>query len=327
MTVSRSVLVFLLSGIAALAVFPWVGESFYIELVMRMMIFGIFAMSLDLLIGFTGLVSFGHAAFFGLAGYLLAIVTPESGPVSIWLALPVCLAGAAAAALVIGWFSVRTSGIYFIMLTLAFAQMLFYFFNENSALGGSDGIFIFYKPTITIAGFTLLDLDNHYSFYYFILGSLIASYLFLRMLLNSPFGQVIRGIRANEGRTRALGYATFRYKLVSFVIAGTIAGYAGFLEGVHGGIMSPAHLGWHESGLVMMMVILGGMGTLYGAVLGAFAMVFLQDWFQDVTEHWLLLMGGFVIAVVLFLPHGIAGLLNQISGLLTRTRQGERKNE
>ena len=327
MTVSRSVLVFLLSGIAALAVFPWVGESFYIELVMRMMIFGIFAMSLDLLIGFTGLVSFGHAAFFGLAGYLLAIVTPESGPVSIWLALPLCLAGAAAAALVIGWFSVRTSGIYFIMLTLAFAQMLFYFFNENSALGGSDGIFIFYKPTITIAGFTLLDLDNHYSFYYFILGSLIASYLFLRMLLNSPFGQVIRGIRANEGRTRALGYATFRYKLVSFVIAGTIAGYAGFLEGVHGGIMSPAHLGWHESGLVMMMVILGGMGTLYGAVLGAFAMVFLQDWFQDVTEHWLLLMGGFVIAVVLFLPHGIAGLLNQISALLTRTRQGERKNE
>jgi branched-chain amino acid transport system permease protein len=327
MIVSRSVLVFLLSGIAGLAVFPWVGESFYIELVMRMMIFGIFAMSLDLLIGFTGLVSFGHAAFFGLAGYMLAIVTPESGPVSIWLALPLCLAGAATAALVIGWFSVRTSGIYFIMLTLAFAQMMFYFFNENSALGGSDGIFIFYKPTISIAGFTLLDLDNHYSFYYFILGSLIASYLFLRMLLNSPFGQVIRGIRANEGRTRALGYATFRYKLVSFVIAGTLAGYAGFLEGVHGGIMSPAHLGWHESGLVMMMVILGGMGTLYGAVLGAFAMVFLQDWFQDVTEHWLLLMGGFVIAVVLFLPHGIAGLVHQLSGLLTRTRQGERNHE
>ncbi|MFC1681692.1 branched-chain amino acid ABC transporter permease [Pseudomonadota bacterium] len=327
MNVSRSVIVFLLCGVAALVVYPWVGESFYIELVMRMMIFGIFAMSLDLLIGFTGLVSFGHAAFFGLAGYILAIVTPESGPVSIWVALPLCLAGTAFAALVIGWFSVRTSGIYFIMLTLAFAQMLFYFFNENSALGGSDGIFIFYKPTITIAGFTLLDLDNHFSFYYFVLGSLIASYLFLRVLLNSPFGQVIRGIRANEARTRALGYATFRYKLVSFVIAGTLAGFAGFLEGVHGGIMSPAHLGWHESGLVMMMVILGGMGTIYGAVFGAFAMVYLQDWFQDLTEYPLLLMGGFVIAVVLFLPHGIAGLVHQISSLLSGARSGAKDNE
>lgn len=327
MIVPRPVLVFLLFGLAGLTAFPWVGESFYIELVMRMMIFGIFAMSLDLLIGFTGLVSFGHAAFFGLAGYLLAIVTPESGPVSIWLALPVCLLGAASAALVIGWFSVRTSGIYFIMITLAFAQMLYYFFNENSDLGGSDGIFIFYKPTITIAGFTLLDLDNHYTFYYFVLFSLVAAYLFLRILLNSPFGQVIRGIRANEARTRALGFATFRYKLVSFVIAGTLAGYAGFLEGVHGGIMSPAHLGWHESGLVMMMVILGGIGTLYGPVLGAFAMVFLQDWFQDLTEHWLLLMGGFVIAVVLFLPHGIAGLVQQISDLLSGDRSRTPDNE
>ena len=327
MVVPRPVLVFLLLGFAGLTVFPWVGESFYIELVMRMMIFGIFAMSLDLLIGFTGLVSFGHAAFFGLAGYLLAIVTPESGPVSIWLALPVCLLGTALAALVIGWFSVRTSGIYFIMITLAFAQMLFYFFNENSALGGSDGIFIFYKPTIAVAGSTLLDLDSRFTFYYFVLSSLVASYLLLRILLSSPFGQVIRGIRANEARTRALGFATFRYKLVSFIIAGTLAGYAGFLEGVHGGIMSPAHLGWHESGLVMMMVILGGMGTLYGPVLGAFAMVYLQDWFQDITEHWLLLMGGFVIAVVLFLPHGIAGLVHQISSLLSRAKGGAPDHE
>lgn len=312
----RAVSIMLALAVVALGVFPFVGESFYVSLVMRMMILGIFAMSLDLLIGYTGLVSFGHAAFFGFAGYILAIVTPESGPVSIWVALPLCLAGAALAALVIGWFSVRTSGIYFIMITLAFAQMFYYYFNENTDLGGSDGIFIFYKPTVALGGITLLDLDEHYTLYYFILAGLIGSYLVLRIILRSPFGQVIRGIRANEARTRALGFATFRYKLVSFVIAGTLAGFAGFLEGLHTGIMSPAHLGWHESGTVMMMVILGGIGTLYGPVLGAFAMVFLQDWFQELTEHWLLLMGGFVIAVVLFLPHGIAGVIHTVSARL-----------
>ncbi len=314
MTHSRPLLAFLILAVAALAAFPLFGDEFYQELVMRLMIMGIFAMSLDMLIGFTGLVSFGHAAFFGLSGYMLAIVTPEAGPVSIWIALPFCLAVTALAALVIGWFSVRTSGIYFIMITLAFAQMFFYYFNENQDLGGSDGIFIFYKPTIMIGDFQLLDLNNHYTFYYFVLVSLVLSYLVLSIILKAPFGQVIRGIHANEARTRALGFNTQHYKLVSFVIAGTLAGFAGFLEANHGGIMSPAHLGWHESGTVMMIVILGGMGTLYGPVLGAFAMGFLQDYFQELwSDHWLLLMGVFVIAVVLFLPNGIAGLFARLT--------------
>ena len=315
MTHSRPLLAFLILAVAALAAFPLFGDEFYQELVMRLMIMGIFAMSLDMLIGFTGLVSFGHAAFFGLSGYMLAIVTPEAGPVSIWIALPFCLAVTALAALVIGWFSVRTSGIYFIMITLAFAQMFFYYFNENQDLGGSDGIFIFYKPTIMIGDFQLLDLNNHYTFYYFVLVSLVLSYLVLSIILKAPFGQVIRGIHANEARTRALGFNTQHYKLVSFVIAGTLAGFAGFLEANHGGIMSPAHLGWHESGTVMMIVILGGRGTLYGPVLGAFAMGFLQDYFQELwSDHWLLLMGVFVIAVVLFLPNGIAGLFARLTG-------------
>ncbi len=315
MSHSRPLLAFLILAVAALAAFPLFGDEFYQELVMRLMIMGIFAMSLDMLIGFTGLVSFGHAAFFGLSGYMLAIVTPEAGPVSIWIALPFCLAVTALAALVIGWFSVRTSGIYFIMITLAFAQMFFYYFNENQDLGGSDGIFIFYKPTIMIGDFQLLDLNNHYTFYYFVLVSLVLSYLVLSIILKAPFGQVIRGIHANEARTRALGFNTQHYKLVSFVIAGTLAGFAGFLEANHGGIMSPAHLGWHESGTVMMIVILGGMGTLYGPVLGAFAMGFLQDYFQELwSDHWLLLMGVFVIAVVLFLPNGIAGLFARLTG-------------
>ena len=313
MTHSRSLLALLFLLLAGLTIFPVFGDEFYQELVTHLMIMGIFAMSLDLLIGFTGLVSFGHAAFFGLSGYMLAIITPETEPVSIWIALPFCLLVTGVAALVIGWFSVRTSGIYFIMITLAFAQMFYYYFNENQHLGGSDGIFIFHKPAIFIGDFQLLDLNNPQSFYYFVLVSLIVSYLILSVILQAPFGQVIRGIHANETRTRALGFNTHRYKLISFVIAGTLAGFAGFLEANAGGIISPAHLGWHESGTIMMVVILGGMGTLYGPVLGAFAMGFLQDYFQEIwSAHWLLLFGIFIIVVVLFLPTGIAGLFSQI---------------
>ena len=311
---SRSLLALTYLFLTGLIIFPIFGDEFYQELVIRMMIMGIFAMSLDLLIGYTGLVSFGHAAFFGLSGYMLAIITPETGPVSIWLALPFCLLITAFAALIIGWFSVRTSGIYFIMITLAFAQMFYYYFNENQSLGGSDGIFIFYKPAIFFGNFQLLDLNNPQNFYYFVLFSLIVSYLTLSIILQAPFGQVIRAIHANEKRTRALGYNTQHYKLISFVIAGTLAGFAGFLEANAGGIVSPAHLGWHESGTIMMVVILGGMGTLYGPVLGAFAMGFLQDYFQELwSAHWLLLLGIFIIAIVLFLPNGIAGLFGQMA--------------
>lgn len=313
MTHSRTLMIFLLAAVAALAAFPWVGQEYYVDLAVKLMILGIFAMSLDLLIGFTGLISFGHAAFFGLSGYLLAIVTPDSGPATLWYALLVCLAGSAIVAFLIGWISVRTSGIYFIMITLAFAQMLFYYFNENADLGSSDGIFIFFKPTPSIGSFTLFDLDNHKTLYYFVLASLIGSYLLLSTLLKAPFGQVIKGIRANEARTRALGYATQRYKLASFVISGTLAGFAGFLEATHTGFVSPAHLGWHESGTALIIVIFGGMGTLYGPVLGAFTMVLIEEWFQELTEHWLLLMGVFVIFVVIFLPHGVAGLVTQLT--------------
>jgi len=293
-----------------LAMGPMLFEAYYKELVMHMMVLGIFAMSLDLLIGYTGLVSFGHAAFFGLAGYLLAIVTPDDQPISMFLSLPICLAGAALAALVIGWFSVRTTGIYFIMITLAFAQMLFYYFNENQELGGSDGIFIFNKPLFGWGDVQLLDLTNPDNVYYIILVSLIGSYFLLRTILNAPFGKVIKGIKANEHRTRALGFNTQRYKLVTFVIAGTMAGFAGYLEAVTTGIISPGHLHWHLSGEVMMLVILGGMGTLFGPVLGAFTLSLLRDNFQDLTEHWHLFQGIFVIMIVLLLPNGIASLAN-----------------
>jgi branched-chain amino acid transport system permease protein len=312
MSMPRVVALLHVAAVGALAIFPWMGGEFYVDLVVRLMILSIFAVSLDLLVGHTGLVSFGHAAFFGLAGYVLASVTPDTGPISLWYALGCCLTVSAIAALAIGWFSVRTSGIYFIMITLAFAQMLYYFFSESSLFGGSDGIFVFFRPRITIGAIEIFDLNDPLVFYYFVLASLATSYALLATILRAPFGQVLRGIRVNEGRTRALGYATQRYKLVSFVIAGTLAGLAGFLEATHTGYVSPGHLGWHESGTALIVVILGGMGTLYGPVLGAFAFGLLQNWFQDVTEHWLLAMGVFVILVVLLMPGGIAGMARRL---------------
>ncbi len=313
----------LLLALLLLAIFPFAGSDYYVELVVRMMIFGIFAMSLDLLIGFTGLVSFGHAAFFGLAGYILAIVTPEASGVSLFWSLPLSILVAGLAAAVIGWFSVRTTGIYFIMITLAFAQMLFYYFQEAVEWGGSDGMFLFFRPTVAIGDTVLLDLEQNRIFYYVVLFILVASYLFLKQLLNSPFGQVIKGIKANESRTRAIGYATFYYKWVSFIIAGMLAGLAGYLEVVHTGTISPGHLAWHESGIVIMVVVLGGLGTLYGPVIGTFVFMLLQDSLQDYIDHWLLIMGILVVLIALFLPNGVTGFFSRLLHRFTTGNRSE----
>ena len=306
----RSVLI---TMVIVLAAGPFYLGNYYTELVIHMMVLGIFAMSLDLLIGYTGLVSFGHAAFFGLSGYILAIVTPEEFGAGIWWTLPVCLAVCAFASAIIGWFSVRTSGIYFIMITLAFAQMLFFYFNENTDLGGSDGMFISNKPLVTVGDFPLFDLAEIQTMYYFVLVCMLGIYFFLKTLLASPFGQVIKGIKANEHRTNALGFNTQHYKLMAFVIAGTLAGFAGYLEAASTGIVSPGYLHWHQSGGVMMLVILGGMGTLYGPIFGAFVLELLRSFFQDTTDHWHLYQGIFIILVVLLLPNGVASILNKIS--------------
>ncbi len=306
----------LLLALLALALFPLFGSSYYVGLLTRILILGILAMSLDLLIGFTGLVSFGHAAFYGVGAYAFAIAFQDAGVIHLWQALPLSLAAAALAALVIGWISIRTSGIYFIMITLAFAQMFFYFFFESPRFGGDDGIFLFLKPVLTFGSQDLLNLEKEIHFYYFTLGCMALAYLFLAMILRAPFGRVITAIRANEHRVRALGYATNRYKLVSFVIAGTLAGLAGFLEATHTGYINPAYMSWHESGVVIAIVILGGMGTLYGPLLGAFIVVLLQTFLPDLTSHWQLLFGGIVIAVVLFLPHGVASLFPSSAALV-----------
>jgi branched-chain amino acid transport system permease protein len=305
----RPILLLLVVAAVALALVPLVGERFHVQLTTQMMVLAVFAMSLDLLVGFTGLVSFGHAAFYGLAGYSLAIVSRDLGLVSMWATLPMTLIACGIAAALIGWLSIRTSGIYFIMVTLAFAQMLYYFFNDARQFGGSDGLYINTRPRLAVGDVTLIDLQSRTTFFYVTLAVLLASILFLQGLLRAPFGRVIAAIRVNEQRTRALGFPVARYKLASFIIAGILAGLAGYLGAAQFGYVNPAHLGWRESGRVLMVVILGGSGTLFGPVIGAFVLVLLEDLLSSLTEHWLLIMGGFVIAVVLLLPNGIAGLL------------------
>ena len=314
----RPVLVLLLLACAVLATLPLFADRFHMQLATQMMVLAIFALSLDLLVGFTGLVSFGHAAFFGLAGYSLAILTRDAGLTSMLVTLPVSLAACALAALAIGWLSIRTSGIYFIMVTLAFSQMIYFFFNDARGFGGSDGMYVNTKPKLAFGEWVLLDLQNRTTLYYAVFVALVGTFLLLRILLRSPFGQVINAVRINENRTRALGYPVQRYKLASFVVAGILAGLAGYLGAAQFGYVNPALIGWRESGKVLIVVVLGGAGTLWGPVLGAFVLILLEDALSAVTEHWLLLMGGFVIGIVLYLPGGLAGIVLRLTDAASR---------
>jgi branched-chain amino acid transport system permease protein len=308
----RGINIALALGGLALAAFPLVpmeGRDFYLQMLTQMMILAIFAMSLDLLQGVTGLVSLGHAAYFGLAGYALAFLTPADTPISLWWSLPVAALGAALAALVIGFFVVRTHGIYFIMVTMAFAQMVYFLFFDNKALGGSDGIYVNFKPHALIAGWDGIDLENKATFFYLTLAVLAGVYLFLRRLLFSPFGRALAGIRANEHRMRAVGYGTYGYKLTAFTLAGGLAGIAGYLWAAQTGYVNPELMGFHMSAHAIMMVILGGMGNFAGAIVGAFAFEYTLHLFKDITKHWQLLMGSFIVLVVVFAPRGLLGLL------------------
>ena len=306
---NRALVIGLSVGVALLVAFPFIGDRFYVQFVTKILIMAIFAGSLNLLVGYTGLVSLGHAAFFGVAGYIVALYSPDTHAASFWTSLLLAVSGAALMALIIGTMVLRTSGIFFIMATLAFAEMLFYVFHDTAIAGGSDGIYIYERPVLMIGNWQPLDLAHSGHFYYLVLALSIGVTLFMRTILRSPFGQVIAGIRVNEHRMRALGFHTFRYKLVCFVIAGGIAGLAGYLAAVQFGVVNPEMLGWHLSWSVLMMVILGGMGTLIGPILGAFSMMFLEEIFQTMTKHWQLLIGAVIVLVALFLPRGVAGLL------------------
>jgi branched-chain amino acid transport system permease protein len=309
----------LVMALLGLALFPALGATdFYKEMVTRMMILAIFAMSLDLLQGVTGLVSLGHAAYFGLAGYALAFLTPEGSAVSIWWTLPLAVLASSLAALIIGFFVVRTHGIYFIMVTMAFAQMVYFLFFDNKGLGGSDGLYINFKPSTSIFGMSTFDLDNKNHFYYFTLVIMLAAYALLRYVLKSPMGRTLAGIRMNEHRMKAIGYNTFGYKLFAFTVAGGLAGLAGYLHGAQSGFVNPELMGFHMSAHAIMMLILGGMGNFAGAIVGAFSFEILLSLFKDLPnglgKHWQLWMGIFIVLIVIFAPRGLMGLWSPRTG-------------
>ena len=303
----------LVAAILLLAAFPLAGATFYTELVTKVMILAIFALSLDLLGGFTGLVSFGHAAFYGIGAYALGLLAPKYEAASLWTTLPAAILAAGFAALLVGAFVVRVKGVYFIMVTLAFAQMFYFIFHDTKFGRGSDGISMNFKPTAAIGGFVPFDLANATHVYYFVFAALALVFVFLRVILRSAFGRALSGIRSNEHRMRSLGFPVYRYKLASFAIAGALAGLAGYLSALQFGFVNPELLSWHQSGNVLLMLILGGFGNLYGAVAGAVAFVALQEVYSALTVRWQLLLGTTIILLVIFLPGGLSSLAGRLA--------------
>lgn len=308
---------------AALALYPLFAGGYSIDLVTKIMIYAIFALSLELLVGTTGLVCFGQAAFFGIGAYSAVLLSPQTdAPSLLWL-LPVCVLAAAGYALAVGALSLRTQGAYFIMVTLAFAQMAYYVVHDTPLGGGTDGIYLNMKPVLG----SLLDLDKSLTLYGLTLALLAGVFGFLGLLGRSTFGRALAGIRVNEQRMRATGFSTYPYKLAAFTISGGIAGLAGFLFAVKDGFVNPEMMSWHLSGAVLIMIILGGLGHLRGALIGAFAFALLQEFFKseavfgDFSKHWHLGLGLSIIASVVFLPRGLVGVPGQVRARL-RGRRG-----
>lgn len=298
----------------ALALLPAVLSPYLQDLVVKITVYAIFALSLELLVGTTGLVSLGHAAFLGIGAYVTVLGTGDRGAQSVLWLLPAAVLASAVYALFVGALSLRTKGVYFIMVTLAFAQMAYFVFHDTKLGGGSDGIFLYTKPVIELGGKALLDLDDKRHLYYLVWAALVGTYALLALIGRSRFGHALAGIRVNEQRMRAAGFATYGYKLAAFVIAGALAGLAGFLLAAKDGAVNPELLSWHESGAVLLMIILGGLGSLRGAVIGAVAFTLLKELFQSeallgvLATRWQLTLGLTIIAFVALLPQGLIGL-------------------
>ena len=315
---SRSGILLLLAAIFFVLLPPvssMLGEEYLISFFSRILIYALAAVSLDLILGYGGMVSLGHAAFFGMGAYgvgFLAFHYQESTPflfgiegtTNALFSWPFAMVFSAILAAIIGALSLRTSGVYFIMITLAFAQMLYYLFVSLEAYGGDDGLSLWSRNTLGP-----LDLSDDTVFYYVCMAALCA-FLFLSWrLVHSRFGQVIRGIRENELRMQTLGYATWRYQLVCFIIAGAGAGLAGALMANQSEFVSPGLMHWTHSGEILVMVLLGGMGTLFGPVLGATVFLLMEDILAAYTEHWMVFLGPFLIIIVLFARRGLYGLI------------------
>jgi branched-chain amino acid transport system permease protein len=296
----------------ALLAFPAAFGRYPVKLLQEILIWGIYAMSLDLLMGYAGMVSFGHSAFFGVGGYVAALALTGSGGGAGGSvgALLLPAAAAALAALVIGFFATRVRGVYFIMLTLAFSQMLYAYAFQTSWLGAEDGINGVPRPALLGT-----PLGDGYAFHVYVVAIAAGAALFLWRVVRSPFGHVLAGIHENEARMEAVGYPVRRHKLLAFVLGGTLAGLAGSLYAQFSGSMTPDALFWKTSGEGLLMVILGGTGTLGGAVLGAAAFILLQSLVSTYTERWMLILGAIFVLFVLFAPGGIVGAIRGRIGL------------
>jgi branched-chain amino acid transport system permease protein len=301
-----------------LALYPLVAGAYGIDFVTKTMIFALLGLSLELLVGSSGLVCFGQAAFFGIAAYATVLLSPQDSAASLLWLLPSCIMAAALYALVVGALSLRTKGVYFIMVTLAFAQMAYYAVHDTSLGGGTDGIYLAVKPRWG----PWVDLDRPLVHYGFTLASLMLVFGFLALLVRSRFGRALAGIRVNERRMRATGFSTYPYKLAAFVISGAIAGLAGFLFAVKDGFVNPELMSWHFSAAILIMILLGGLGHLRGALVGALVFALLQEFFKseaifgDFARHWKLGLGLTIIVSVAMLPRGLIGVPGQVRARL-----------
>jgi branched-chain amino acid transport system permease protein len=290
-----------------LVAFPWIARlldaDFYISTASRIGIFAIAATSLNLILGYGGLVSFGHAAFVGVGAYTVGVMI-DGGMVNGWLGFGAAILVAAAFSAVIGAISLRTRGVYFIMITLAFAQMLFFLTNSVKAYGGDEGLSLMARSDFGLG----LDLQDDTVFYYLVLFLLALVILLVHRLVHSRFGRVVQAMREDDVRAEAIGYPTYRYKLILFVIGGALGGLAGALMANQQNYISPNLLHWTQSGTLMVMVIIGGVGTLFGGALGALALLVLEEIAADYTTHWQFYVGWILLAVVLFAPRGLMAL-------------------
>lgn len=300
----------LLVALALLPVYVQIAHApFLLTLFTRIVILALAAVSLNLILGFGGMMSFGHAAYIGIGGYAVGILAHE-GVTSGFVQWPAALGASALFALAIGALSLRTRGVYFIMITLAFAQMAYYMIAGIARYGGDDGLTIYKRSQF----FAPVNLSNKVQFYYICLALLLGAIYLIWRIVNSRFGLVIQGARSNDTRMRAIGFPTYRYKLAAFVIAGTICGLAGALTANHTDFVSPAMMYWTRSGDLIIMVVLGGMGTVIGPVFGAVALLVLEEALSGITEYWQIILGPLLLLVVLFARGGIDGLLGSIGG-------------
>lgn len=309
---NRSFKIALVAATAGLALLPAFASAYYVELGSYALISAMLALSLQLLVGATGIVSLGHAAFYGLAAYTVYFVTPEGAGRSILLTLPLAVIAAGVVALAVGSLSLRTRGFFLLMVTLAFGQMIFFLFHDTKIGGGSDGMYINMKPEVAIGGTTLLNLDDARTFYFLVLAVVVGAIYLIATLVHSPFGRALSAARDNERRTRSLGFPVMHVRLVAFVISGALAGLAGYLSAAQFGFVAPQMLGWHLSATVLVMVVLGGTSSIVGPLFGALALIGLEEALKSNLEHWKLVYGLIVIAMVFALPGG----LQQLTGML-----------